>query len=228
MRRLTQIHNLLIAVAMVFIALPARAEAPRTLTWEDLVPGGATLESPYENLNLDQQVELEMLASIRGQVAAGLINEVHPLYEDAREIEFKLKGEGIDVEAMIPRVQEFQAEIIRRNSLLEKGLDGETVRLPGYVLPLEFDGTSVEEFLLVPYVGACIHVPPPPINQIVIVRLTQSFRAKELYEPVWVTGKMTVKQSTRTLSLVDGKDDVTAGYSMQGTLVEPYREKSGN
>ena len=79
-----------------------------------------------------------------------------------------------------------------------------------------------------PYVGACIHVPPPPINQIVIVRLTQSFRAKELYEPVWVTGKMTVKQSTRTLSLVDGKDDVTAGYSMQGTLVEPYREKSGN
>ena len=228
MRRLLKFRFLPLAIAMVFVAVPAHADAPRTLSWDDLIPEGATLESPYKNLDLDQQVELEMLTSIRGQLAAGVINEVHPLFEDAREIEFKLKGEGIDVEAMIPKVREFQAEIVRRNTLLAHTLDGETVRLPGYVLPLEFDGTSVEEFLLVPYVGACIHVPPPPINQTVIVHLKQSFRAKELYEPVWVTGKLTVKRATRALTLVDGTGDVTAGYSIQGTLVEPYKDKSGN
>ena len=43
--------------------------------------------------------------------------------------------------------------------------DGKTVRLPGYIVPLDYDGTGTKEFLLVPYVGACIHVRHhPPIN----------------------------------------------------------------
>ena len=155
----------------------------------------------------------------------GLMNEVHPMFEDAREIEFKLRQEGIDVDRMVGLVRQMQAEVAARNSELAHDLDGQLVRLPGYVLPLEFEGTSVKEFLLVPYVGACIHVPPPPINQTVVVHLNQSYAAKELYEPVWVTGRMTVKRSKRALTLVDGDADVEAGYTIQGTRVEPYTEK---
>jgi uncharacterized protein len=53
---------------------------------------------------------------------------------------------------------------------VNKSLEGATVRLPGFIVPLEGvkDG-SVSEFLLVPYFGSCIHVPPPPPNQIVYV-----------------------------------------------------------
>ena len=57
-----------------------------------------------------------------------------------------------------------------RTSVVEE-LDGQTVRIPGYLLPLELIGDRVNEFLLVPYVGACIHVPPPPLNQIVSVKI---------------------------------------------------------
>ena len=51
-----------------------------------------------------------------------------------------------------------------------KALDGKLVKIPGYMVPLEDDSEVVSEFLLVPYVGACIHTPPPPPNQIVQVK----------------------------------------------------------
>ena len=213
-----RLFHLISSLCLLLVAAAplSAAETPKVLTWEGLIP---------QSLPIDQQVELEMLATIRSQVAAGLMNEVHPMFEDAREIEFKLRQEGIDVDRMVALVQKMQAEVAARNSELAHDLDGQLVRLPGYVLPLEFEGTSVKEFLLVPYVGACIHVPPPPINQTVVVHLNQSYAAKELYEPVWVTGRMTVKRSKRALTLVDGDADVEAGYTIQGTRVEPYTEK---
>ena len=76
--------------------------------------------------------------------------------------------------------------------------------MPGYLLPLEFDGTAVTEFLLVPYVGACIHTPPPPPNQIVHVHAEPGFETEELYMPVWVTGQMSTEGSTENLNYVDG------------------------
>ncbi|MEK9753358.1 MAG: DUF3299 domain-containing protein [Rhodospirillaceae bacterium] len=72
-----------------------------------------------------------------------------------------------------------QAEIERRNGAVNAALDSKLVKISGYVLPLELDGTRVGEFLLVPFVGACIHVPAPPKNQMVFVRLKQSYAAKE-------------------------------------------------
>ena len=47
-------------------------------------------------------------------------------------------------------------------------LDGKRVKIPAYVTPLEYNAdSSMKEFLLVPYLGACIHTPPPPANQVV-------------------------------------------------------------
>ena len=103
-------------------------------------------------------------------------------------------------------------------------MDGQMVRMPGYVLPLEFEGESIEEFLLVPYVGACIHVPTPPRNQMVFVRLNQSYAIEDQYEPVWITGRMKTRAVDVSLSVFDGKIDVGAGYVLDGLRVEPYEE----
>ena len=67
-------------------------------------------------------------------------------------------------------------------------LDGQQVRLPGFMVPIDFEGAETSEFLLVPYFGACIHVPPPPSNQIVYVKTVAGYPMKELFDPVWVTG----------------------------------------
>ena len=82
------------------------------------------------------------------------------------------------------------------------------VQLAGFVAPLTFDGDAITEFLLVPYFGACIHVPPPPVNQTVVVSLDEgdSLTLEESWGAIWVAGEMNVT-STQT-------DLATAGYLM--------------
>ena len=93
-------------------------------------------------------------------------------------------------------------------------LNGQLVRLPGYTVPLEFDGTGVTSFILVPYVGACIHVPPPPANQIVLVDTAEPYEAQGLFEPVFVSGVIEI--ATAKIALAD------VGYHMNASEVAPY------
>ncbi|MEX0281607.1 MAG: DUF3299 domain-containing protein [Arenibacterium sp.] len=93
-------------------------------------------------------------------------------------------------------------------------LNGQLVRLPGYTVPLEFDGTAVTSFVLVPYVGACIHVPPPPANQIVLVDTEKPYEPRGLFEPVFVSGVIAV--ATAQTALAD------VGYHIQASEVAPY------
>ena len=94
-------------------------------------------------------------------------------------------------------------------------LDGQKIRLPGFVVPLDFEGTETSEFLLVPYFGACIHVPPPPSNQIVYVTTVAGYPLQELFDPVWVTGEI------RTEAHLNDVGDA-GGYTLQATIIEPY------
>jgi hypothetical protein len=95
-------------------------------------------------------------------------------------------------------------------------LNGVAVKIPGFVVPLDVsaDGT-VKEFFLVPYFGACIHVPPPPPNQIVYVKLPRSMKVDSLYDPQWVTGRLRVETKNSRFG--------AAAYTLEGDKVEPYK-----
>jgi hypothetical protein len=95
-------------------------------------------------------------------------------------------------------------------------LDGKHVRIGGYVVPLDFESTTVKEFLLVPFVGACIHVPPPPANQIIYVKAEKGFEVAGQFDPVTVTG--TIKTEPAFTGLAD------TGYSIEAESVEPRKE----
>ena len=70
-------------------------------------------------------------------------------------------------------------------------LDGLDIRVPGYVVPLNFNADNeYTEFLLVPYFGACLHKPPPPPNQIIYVKSDPAAKVESIYDPVWVEGTM--------------------------------------
>ena len=99
------------------------------------------------------------------------------------------------------------------------------MRLAGYLLPLQFSEEGDTDFLLVPYVGACIHVPPPPANQIVFVRLAKKFKVNDLYTAVWVSGKMKTKSSSKELTLIDGSANVSVGYHIDSGSIEIYKEQ---
>ncbi len=165
-----------------------------------------------------------MLAAIRARMAKGEVSQVDPRYEDNVELTFKLKKEGLDVEGLLQRYEKVMVEFERRNEEVVGELNGQSVRLPGYALPFDTDGTAVTNFLLVPYLGACIHVPPPPINQMVLVRLRQSYQAKGLFDPVWVTGRLKTERVQQSLNYVDGAGTFSSGYTLEGIKIEPYRE----
>jgi len=74
-------------------------------------------------------------------------------------------------------------------------LAGAVVRMPGYILPLDYaEQGSAREFLLLPYHGACVHYPPPPPNQIVYLRSPDPIEYSSLWEPVWVEGRMEIER----------------------------------
>ena len=103
-----------------------------------------------------------------------------------------------------------------KSSPVNTTLNGKVIKLPGYVVPLETDGQKSSEFLLVPYYGACIHVPPPPANQTVYVTKQDKKGAsiRKLFDVVWVTGVMQAEKLSTDLA--------DAGYKIDATKVEPY------
>ncbi len=94
-------------------------------------------------------------------------------------------------------------------------LEGQRVKLPGFVVPLEMDATKIDQFLLVPYYGACIHIPPPPANQTihVVTREGKAFEG-QLFDAVWVTGTMRVERISSDLA--------EAGYRLEDASVVRY------
>ena len=96
-----------------------------------------------------------------------------------------------------------------------QALNGQIVKLPGFVVPLAIDAKSrVSEFLLVPYFGACLHVPPPPPNQIVHVTMAQPMRLESMYDPVWIIGKLSTQGVSSELA--------NAAYAIAGLKTEKY------
>ena len=136
----------------------------------------------------------------------------------------QLEEQGVDIDVLLGMREQVAAERREKAMLANEQLNGEQVRIPGYVLPLEYDNDLVTEFLLVPYVGACIHTPPPPPNQIVHVVSEAGIETDgSLFTPVWVNGLMKTESSQSNLTLVDGSSNVPSAYQLRAESVEIYQ-----
>ena len=94
-------------------------------------------------------------------------------------------------------------------------LDGQKVRLPGFVVPIEYDAEqNITAFFLVPYFGACIHVPPPPPNQIVFVSGAKNLKADLIYNPFWIEGTLTTDSMSHDLA--------NSAYSLKVDKISEY------
>ena len=99
-----------------------------------------------------------------------------------------------------------------------KALDGKLVSVAGFAVPLGDDGSEkLSEFVLVPQPMMCIHVPPPPPNQILMVKMKEPVVIESLYLPIWMTG---------TLKIVKPKSEYgDASFEMVGLRVKPYEDR---
>lgn len=111
----------------------------------------------------------------------------------------------------------YQQALVSKNIILE--MDNEFIRLPGFIVPLEFgeDDTHVTQFLFVPFFGACIHLPPPPPNQIIYVQHIDGITLHDMYRPYWISGKLKT-------TLIEN-DIATSAYSVELDYIEFYEEE---
>jgi hypothetical protein len=103
------------------------------------------------------------------------------------------------------------------NAPINPAVVGQTVRLPGYLVPLEETKDGLKEFLLVPYFGACIHSPPPPANQIVHVLPKVPAKGLRSMDTVWVTGVLTGARTDSYMGM--------SGYRIEAIQVTPYADR---
>ncbi|MEM7431082.1 MAG: DUF3299 domain-containing protein [Pseudomonadota bacterium] len=94
-------------------------------------------------------------------------------------------------------------------------LDGTTVKIPGFVVPLGFaEEGKIKDFLLVPYFGACIHYPPPPANQMVYVTTEKPIAIESTWAPIWAIGELKTQFHRSELG--------SAEYTMKMDSIKEY------
>ncbi|MCH9808894.1 MAG: DUF3299 domain-containing protein [Alphaproteobacteria bacterium] len=191
---------MLIATALA-ASLSAQAGTARELKWADLVP----------KTEATAKRQLKTFFAPRGKDPSTSASPYLESYDLTTRPEDRAG-------APPPRMPEAKWMSRRAHSNTTKApelktdLDGETVKIGGYVVPLDFKATKVTEFLLVPFVGACIHVPPPPANQIIYVKADNGFTVKGEFDPVYVTGKLSAKITATGLA--------ETGYTIKADAVE--------
>ena len=168
---------------------PKMVDGYRVLEWTDLMPKDdlEALLNPPEYLN----------DIVDGSVEDQLDNQVQSAIEQASDSRYQ------------------QALVSTR---IVPSLEGQAVRVPGFIVPFEFgdERQKVTRFFLVPYYGACLHLPPPPPNQIIHATYEQGFKVGSFFEPFWLSGVL------RT-SLIEN-EVATSAYVIKVDRIEVYDE----
>ena len=172
---------------LIFIIFdnPVLAE-PTTIEWEDLSP----------EIGQGVKLKLDTKADIRG------IPDI---------AEFNGSKEQLD--NFLDDVK-FMKEMQGDHGYINMQFNNKEIKIAGYITPIAFDGDNVTEFLFVPYRGACIHVPPPPANQIIYVESATGLKLDEIWSPQWITGILRANSVSTIVADV--------GYSIQNASVIPY------
>lgn len=98
-----------------------------------------------------------------------------------------------------------------------EAMDGEYIEIPGFIVPVGYDDKQiVTSFFLVPYFGACLHMPPPPPNQIIYIEIDQGFALDVFYEPVVISGQLSTKLFENQIA--------TSAYTMTMDKIRLYYE----
>ncbi|MDT2018143.1 MAG: DUF3299 domain-containing protein [Planktomarina sp.] len=121
----------------------------------------------------------------------------------------------IIAEGELDEENDYWRPIFDENSTkLNPALADAYIKMPGFIIPIDISADGVTSFILVPYVGACIHVPPPPPNQLVFVSTKVPWPSERLWEAVWVTGTMQNK--------VQYTEVADTGYELEADRIEIY------
>jgi hypothetical protein len=148
-----------------------------------------------------------LAAALSLSTAGASAETTHIFWKDLRPA-----SQAVAEDAGLPMIA---AKLPDRGETLSVGLQDKTIQLAGYALPVDRDGDLVYQFLLVPWTGACSHMPTPPPNQIVLVTPAHPYKMSQAYQSVAVTGALKPDMEKSQLFILDGVSVIQSGYSMR-------------
>ncbi|MBY6197737.1 DUF3299 domain-containing protein [Vibrio hangzhouensis] len=206
----------LIALLVSVISFSGFSSEPTPLEWKDLAPTQTKNQIELPELTYQQRLALQEVFTLSQYDDPEATADLATLKEN-------LKADGLDTDQLLKLRAEYIENQQKMAETVTTEFDGQNVRIPGFLVPVEFSSPLVAtEFLLVPVAGACIHMPPPPANQIVRVSYPKGYEVETVQYPVWVEGVISSKLETDNVYLVDGNTDVAMGYTMNASLVKDY------
>jgi hypothetical protein len=209
-------------LALMLVGAPGlaslAAELPE-LNWDELAPEMEPVDNPFEDMDQAQIDKLRDLLWIR-QTAPEEVTDDDRKRE--QELAKELADEGVDADYMLEQRDIIMEKYRVAATATRPEILGKKVRLPGYLLPLDVEDGAITEFLLVPTIGACIHTPPPPPNQMVYVRYEPGFANASLYTPVWISGELREDERKETVRFLDGSSNIEVTYAMDADTVQIY------
>ncbi len=93
---------------------------------------------------------------------------------------------------------------------------GKESTIKGFMMPLDYDSKEVSEFLFMPYIPACMHVPPPPPNQLILVKMKKGTKAASSFYPIELTGTLTL----------DANKELESSFKMDGLKVKELKNEA--
>lgn len=215
--------KLILTIFLLMIILVAEAQDFNKISWNDLVPK-VEFDDPFLKLSSEQLYNLSQVAKYREKVAS--IDTDSRIKEQTKidSLEQQLQSENVNIDSLLSlrsKITELRRE---KAESVNKTLDKTEVSISGYLLPLNYVDEKTTEFLLVPWVGACIHTPPPPKNQIVYLKSEKGYSVGSRFEAVTVKGLIETKDKSSLLYLVDGSDHISTGYSVLNAEIIKYSD----
>jgi ABC-type nickel/cobalt efflux system permease component RcnA len=201
----------------------ARAEDASLVHWDALAPSTEPYDDPFLDMSYDQLGDLREVLEAQEAEARGWSDL--GLTERAGAARERLVAAGLDPDDLLRQRLVVMERREEEATGVAASLVDTPVRIDGYVLPLAAEGERVVEFLLVPWVGACIHTPPPPPNPIVHVSYPEGLMLERRFEGVRLEGTLRHRPVAHELFLIDGTRTVPASYALDGAVAagEPGR-----
>lgn len=187
--------SFLLCTFLLSLSVGVSAKTYDSIEWVDLIP------------EADLAILLNPPASI---------NDVpHGFGGDSLEALSNAVEQGITQSQAVPSPEEQAYSAALTSTNINTELSQKNIRLPGFIVPVEYsDAQVVTEFFLVPYFGACIHVPAPPPNQVIYVKYPKGLSLDVLYDPFWIEGQLNTE--------VTQNDIATSAYAITADTIKPY------
>jgi hypothetical protein len=219
---MTLLACLAATAALVLSAAPGHAGERPPVEWSKLPdPSAQEFEDPYRDLAPEQTSDLMSLIRLReGLGGEGpTTEESRQLVARTAELEAALREAGVDVEWLLAQRWVVAERRHQAAISVNRSLDGQSAEIAGFLIlaPRTESGEAIT--YLLPDRGVCNHLPPPPPNQLVRLRLEEVPEMTGSCVPAVVGGTLRAEETHHEVIVIDHSLPMWSAWTLETKVV---------